>query len=67
MNFFQWIYEMWFYDFFSGDVLPSSYMIHEVALLFTYVSYLFVILLTYKFVKWIFSMFGFRWTRKVKH
>jgi hypothetical protein len=51
---------MWYYDFFTGSDLPSEYLIHDISLVMTYVTYGFVIYLTFRFVYWVLRMLRVR-------
>ena len=56
MNFFKWIYELFYYDLLSGDELPSQYLMHEISLLLTFISIFLLFLGSIEVFKWILAL-----------
>ena len=60
---FIWIYEMFYNNFLGGATTPQSYMIHEIALIMTFIFMFTIFIASMRLVFYIFKLFNFRFKK----
>jgi len=56
MSFIEYVYNMWFYDILGGAVLDSAFLVHEAALVLTYITIGVLLLIVWKLITWFLGM-----------